>query len=83
MNPYYYLFYKLNRFLNKKGENEWGSIGAITYLIGMNIVILYSNIFPFSGEIKELHKIIFVIIVISLFLFNSILFLNKNRKYWR
>ncbi len=40
MNPYYYMFYKLSRFLNEKGNNEWGPIAAMTWFNGWYISAL-------------------------------------------
>ena len=80
MNPYYYLFYKLNLFLNKKGDNEWGPIGAITLFIGWNIVIVYVNLFDINEKnLNSIYKTILIIISILLFMTNSILFSNKQR----
>lgn len=79
MNPYYYLFYKLTLFLNKKGNNEWGPIHAMSFFVLCNIIIFYTKIFPATEESKDFHKIIIGTIVICLFITNSILFLNKKR----
>ena len=81
MNPYYYLFYKLNRFLNKKGDNEWGPIGAVTLFVGWNIGIFYTKmLLPLVQEsYQDKHKYLLGIIVIILFVGNSLLFLNKKR----
>ncbi len=79
MNPYYFLFYKLNRFLNKKGNNEWGVIYSITVLIGSNIVIAYVKFFNITQEESEgVYKIILITIGILLFVTNSVMFLNKK-----
>ncbi len=81
MNPYNYLFYKLTRFLNKKGNNEWGPIYAITILLGWNIVIIYVNCFRITEEnSKGGFKYGLIVIVIILFITNSVLFLNKKRQ---
>lgn len=81
MNIYYYLFYKLNCFLNKKGNNEWGPIYALTVLIGWNIVVIYVNLFRITeANSKGGFKTGFIAIVITLFITNSILFLNKKRQ---
>lgn len=80
MNPYYYLFYKLNQFLNNKGKNEDGAIYALTTFIGWNIIIIYANVFPSTDEnSKNFNKIIIGIIVTCLLVVNFILFLNKKR----
>jgi hypothetical protein len=80
MNPYYYLFYKLSRFLNKKGNNEWGPVYALSVLVGWNIVVIYVNLFHITeGNSKGVYKTLLIIIGIALFITNSILFLNKKR----
>jgi Ca2+/Na+ antiporter len=80
MNPYYYLFYKLSRFLNKKGNNEWGVIYGISILIGSNIMIAYVRFFNINQEESEgVYKIILIAIGILLFVTNSVLFISKRR----
>lgn len=80
MNIYYYLFYKLSSTLNKKENNEWGPIGAITFLISLNIGLTYINIFPVTSEnFVGVHKTILIVVGIIVFVLNTILFLNKNR----
>jgi hypothetical protein len=80
MNLYYYLFYRLSCFLNKKNNNEWGPIGGLTFLIGLNIGLIYINIFPVTNEnFKASHKTLLLVLFISLFIINSVLFLNKKR----
>src|SRR5699024_931683 len=81
MNPYYYLFYKLNRFLNKKGNNEWGPIGGLTFLLQLNIIFIYSFTFKhFNLSLKNTYKVyIFISIFSLLFIFNFFFFLNKKR----
>lgn len=80
MNPYFYLFYKLNRFLNKKGNNIWGVIYAITSLIGWNIVFLYIKILGIKQENSQgIYKTILIGIAILLFITNWILFIDKQR----
>lgn len=80
MNPYYYLFYKLSRFLNKKGNNEMGSIYAITIIILMNIVFIYVKSFHITRENSHgLFKVILGIVIVCLFAANTILFQNKTR----
>lgn len=80
INPYYYLFYKLSRFLNRKGNNEWGPIGAMTWFNGWYAVAAYSQVFPPSqaGPVIN-HKIVIGALIVALFVTNSILFLNRNR----
>jgi len=80
MNIYYYLFYKLSSALNKHGKNEWGPIGAITFLISINIGLTYINIFSVTSEnFSKGHKIFLVVAGIFLFVSNTFLFLNKKR----
>jgi len=80
MNPYYYLFYKLNRFLNKKGDNEWGPIGAITLFINCNIIFPYVKLFHINEKnLNGIYKIIITIIFIVIFSTNALVFSNKRR----
>ena len=81
MNIYYYLFFKLSEVLNKKGNNEWGPIAAITFLICLNIGLIYINVFPVSIEnfSNGGHKTFLIIVGVTIFLTNTILFLNKKR----
>ena len=80
MNIYYYLFYKLSRALNKKGKNEWGVIYALTIIVGYNIALIYINVLPVTKDnFNDGYKIGFIFIAVTLFITNSILFLNKKR----
>lgn len=79
-NPYYYLFYRLNRFYNKKGDNEWGPIYGISLFPGWNIGIAYIAILRVIKEdFDGIYKTNLIVILASLFILNSILFLNKKR----
>jgi hypothetical protein len=80
MNPYYYLFYKLSRFLNKKGNNENAPIFVLSILIGWNIGIAYIKGFPVTQEsYQSSYKYGIIAIAIVLFIINYVLFLDKNR----
>lgn len=80
MNPYYYLFYKLSRFLNKKGNNEWGPIYGISIFFGWTLIVIYVKIFHITEENSQgIYKTILGIVAVSLFITNCILFLNKKR----
>lgn len=80
MNVYYYLFYKLSCFLNKKDNNEWGVMYALSLLVFINIIILYVFVFRITeANSKGGYKIGILIIGIILFIINYILFLHKNR----
>lgn len=80
MNPYYYLFYKLSRFINKKGNNEWGPVYAISVLIGWNIGMAYVKVLPITREnFIGIYKTVLIVIFVVLFIANCILFLNKKR----
>jgi len=80
MNPYYYMFYKLSRFLNKNGNNEMGPIYAITIILLMNIIFIYTKTFHLKSETSHgFFKFILGIVIVSLFTTNVILFHNKNR----
>lgn len=80
MNPYYYLFYKLSRFLNKKGNNENGPIFALSIFIGLNLGVIYINVLPVTQEnYQSSYKYGIIIMAIALFIMNYILYLNKKR----
>jgi uncharacterized membrane protein len=80
MNPYYYLFYKLTRFLNKKGNNEWGVIYAISIITGIPVIYSYIEIMNISPKsFEDVHKYLLIIISIIIFILNATQFTNKNR----
>lgn len=80
INPYYYLFYKVSRLLNKRGDNEWGPVYAISVLMGLNIGIVYIRMFDVTRDnFEHGYKAVLIIIGIILFAANCILFLNKKR----
>jgi hypothetical protein len=80
MNPYYYLFYKLSRFLDKKGNNENGPIFAISILIGWNLGIVFIKILHITQEnYQSKYKYGLILMAITLFIINYVLFLNKKR----
>lgn len=80
MNPYYYLFYKLSCFLNKRGNNEWGPVYAISLLIGWNIGLVYIKILPITSENwVGGYRTGLSVIMVCLFIMNCLLFLNKRR----
>ncbi len=80
MNIYYYLYYKLSRVLNRKGKNEMGVFSAQSFLIYINIIIIYIKIFHVTKEnFNSGYKTILIIIGAILFITNSFLFLNKKR----
>lgn len=80
MNPYYYLFYKLNLFLNKKGDNEWGPIGGVTLFLECNIIIPYVKLLHINEEnINGIYKTILIIFFVAIFITNAVVFSNKRR----
>lgn|SRR5690554_3961783 len=79
-NPYYYLFYRFNQFLNKKRDNEWGPIFGISVLIGWNFGVIFRKILPITKEnFDGPYKYSAILLAILIFIFNSVLFLNKER----
>ena len=48
MNPYFYVFYKLSKLLNKKGNNKRGPINALTLLVLIDICFIYIKVFDIS-----------------------------------
>jgi hypothetical protein len=80
MQVYFYLFYKLTRLLNKKGNNEMGPISAITLLGTINIVVIYSKILILSGNsLLSNYKLYFILLIVILFILNCKLFLDKKK----
>ncbi len=80
MNPYYYLFYKLSQFINKKGNNLWGVIFALSVLVCWNIVIIYIKVLSINLEsFQSSYKYGFWGICMVIYITNNILFLNKKR----
>jgi|18_taG_2_1085343.scaffolds.fasta_scaffold04370_2 uncharacterized membrane protein len=80
MNPYYYLFYRLNQFFNKNNNNEWGPIFGISVFLGWNLVVIYITILPITkANYEDAYKTIFIVILALIFIVNSILFLNNKR----
>ena len=79
-NPYYYLFYKLNNLINRKGNNEWGVIFGLSVFVGWNLVVLYVTFLPITKQNYDgSYKNILVILLATIFIINSVLFLNKKR----
>ncbi len=80
MNPYYYLFYRLSRFYNRKGNNPIGPIGAISVLIGLNALVVYSWILPIMQERAQgINTKGYMALALAIIIANSFLFLNKRR----
>lgn len=79
MNPYYYLFYKINRVVNKNEDNEWGAIFGITVLIGWNFALIYNKTTKDDINSLDRHKPYLIGFIIVLFIINSILFSNRDR----
>lgn len=80
MNPYYYLFYKLNLFLNKKGDNQWGPIGGVTLFIECNIIVPYVKFLHIDeANVNGIYKIILIIFFVAIFITNAVIFSNKRR----
>lgn len=86
MNIYYYIFFKIYRFVRKmahKGDIEWNVMFGITVLVGLNFVVLFSNFLPMSMEnFKKDYKVWFITVVILIFLANYFLFVH-NKRYLR
>ncbi len=80
MNIYYYLFYRVSKVLNKKGDNEWGPIGALSFFLLINIIVFYINVFQVNNEnFNSGYKQGLIVIGIIIFLVNSVLFFDKKR----
>ena len=80
MNIYYYLFYKISCLLNKKGNNEWGAMYALSILIFINIIVIYVDVLHVTKDnFKSGYKTGLIIIGIVLFITNYLIFLYKKR----
>jgi len=79
-NPYYYLFYRFNQFLNKKRDNELGPVFGLSLLVAWNLVFIYSKLLPIAKEnFDGFYKYLFVLLLISIYVINTLLFYNKRR----
>jgi len=80
-NLYYYLFYKINLVLNKKGNNEWGVIYAISLFVALYLGIFYVKVLLplLQVSYEGAHKYISGSIAILVFIGNAKLFLDKKR----
>jgi hypothetical protein len=80
MNPYYYLFYKINFALNKKGNYVLGPIAAITSLLAINFVFLFDSIIKnVYNELEEFSFAIIITFVAIVYIINLVLFADKKR----
>jgi len=80
MNIYDYLFYRISGVLNKKHNNEWGVMYALSILVGLNIGIAYIQVFQITKENFEgVHENILIILSALLFIGNYFIFLHKDR----
>ncbi len=81
MNPYYYLFYRISRLLNKKGNNEMGPIFAISLVIVWNVTTVpYIVARRFANEdFSGVNRLVLVLIMALIWITNLVLFLNKER----
>jgi hypothetical protein len=68
--------------LNKKGDNEWGVIYAVSLLPGIVLVIGYVRVLKITPEIFDGgYKYSLILLLVVLFILNSVIFLNKKRVY--
>lgn len=80
MNIYYYLFYRISAVLNKKHNNEWGVMYALSFLIYVNLIEFYVAIFNISSRnFNHGYKVGIIVIGILLFVGNYFIFLHKDR----
>ncbi len=79
MNPYHYLFYRLSRVLNKKGNNEMGPIQAISILIGLNILVIFIKILGTAPrDLEGEYKFALGLLLVVLYISNLYSFGNKH-----
>lgn len=82
VNPYYYLYYKLSCFLNKKGDNRSGPVYVLSFLIGLNILFIYAIIsksFEIELRPNDKHVYAFLILFLCFLYFNKYVFLYKKK----
>lgn len=80
MNPYYYLFYRLNRALNRKGNNEWGPVTGVTALLAANIGLAYFKVMQVLDTVSaSWHKAPLFVMLAVMITTNMVLFSNKKR----
>jgi hypothetical protein len=81
MNIYYYFFYKISVILNKKGNNEWGPIAAITFFPLISTVPFIVMLMPDDiTDLKNIYGFGLFTIASVFFIINTFLFLNKKRR---
>lgn len=79
-NPYYYLFYRFNQFLNKKGDNELGPMFGVSIIVALNLSVVFRKLLPISKEnFDGLYKYSYIILLILIYVINSILFYDRKR----
>lgn len=80
MNIYDYLFYRISGVLNKKHNNEWGVMYALSFLIYVNLIEFYVAAFSISSKnFNHGYKVGIIIIGILIFIGNYFIFLHKDR----
>lgn len=79
-NPYYYLFYRFNQFLNKKGDHELGPMFGVSVIVALNLSVVFRKLLPISKEnFDGLYKYSYIILLILIYVINSILFYDRKR----
>jgi len=80
MNIYYYFFYKISGVLNKKGNNEWGPIAAITFFPLVSTIPIIVMLIPDDiTDLKNIYGIVLFTVASGFFIINTVLFINKKR----
>lgn len=46
MNPYYYLFYRFNQFVNETGDNELGPMFGVSVIVALNLSVVFRKLLP-------------------------------------
>lgn len=81
MNIYYYFFYKISEVLNKKGNNEWGPIAAITFFPLISTTPIIVMFIPDDiTDLKNIYGFGLFTFASAFFIINTVLFLNKKRR---
>ncbi len=83
MNPYYYVFARIYRMLNRKRHwsgSEWNVVFALTLGVCLNLMTIYIKVFKVTSEgFNKFHKVPIVAIGLTFFLFNCYLFIYKDK----
>lgn len=80
MNPYHYLFYRLSRVLNKKGNNEMGPIQGVSLLFTLNVTAIFIKVMgPIPDHLRMGAKVALGLLLVVLYILNFYSFGNEHK----